>query len=195
MRINEDNVVNEMRKRNPRALEFVIQVYGGSLYALARRILSGKGTDQDVEECISDVFTIAWNNIGEFNENKGTFRTWLLILTKYKTLDYYRKLNRVPATKEFNDWIEGSERPDEIFIYKEQNEELIQIIDQLPEIEKSILIKRYFQFESIAQIAEYTGLSNKAVENRLLRLRKLLKQQLIKLREGDGDDYKGQGAR
>lgn len=191
MKINEDNVVGEMRNQNPRALEYVIKVYGRSLYALARRILSGTGSDQDVEECISDVFVIAWKKISEFNKNKGTFRTWLLILTKYKALDYHRRLSRTQGVKEeMNDWIVGSERPDEIVFSLEQRKELVQVINQLPEPDRTILIKRYFQYESITQIANCMGLSVKAIENRLIRTRKSLKQQIIKLREGDDYGHK-----
>ena len=61
---------------------------------------------------------------------------------------------------------------------QERREELGRALEQLSELEQLIVYLRYFQFAGIREIAARTGLTKHAVEARLWRARKALRQAL-----------------
>lgn len=74
------------------ALADVMDYYGTDVLRLVKRILGGCGRAEDAEECVSDVFLAAWNNIERYDPVRASFRTWIFLLAKYKALDLRRKL-------------------------------------------------------------------------------------------------------
>ncbi|NLW91783.1 MAG: hypothetical protein GXY34_09315 [Syntrophomonadaceae bacterium] len=91
MEYSQVELVRGIKNRDTSAYEYMISKYGRITYCLAYQILSGTHSKEDIEECVADVFLDAWVKIGAYDEEKASFRTWLLILTKYKALTYRRK--------------------------------------------------------------------------------------------------------
>ncbi|NOU98806.1 sigma-70 family RNA polymerase sigma factor [Paenibacillus planticolens] len=178
--MNEDDqhLANALRRRLPSALEGLMDRYGNGVYGLVNRILAGAGQTEDVEECVSDVFLAAWRRIDEYDEEKGSFRTWLLILAKYSALDARRKLLRRPGAGPFEDRVADGASVEDKVITKEASAEMIALVNDLPEPDRTIFYRRYFYYESVEQISRGLSLTGKAVENRLYRLRKMFKAKL-----------------
>ncbi|WP_284645428.1 sigma-70 family RNA polymerase sigma factor [Paenibacillus silviterrae] len=179
MTIREDHVLQELRRRSPQALELLMNEYSGVLYSLASRIMNGLGSPQDLEECISDVFVEAWNKSEEYDEHRGSVRTWLLILTKYKALDYRRRLSKrtgVEAMKE--DLPSRDESVEQTVLSYEDSQAVIYAVNELPEPDRQIVFQRYFLYEPLEAIAERYSMTKKAVENRLYRSRVQLRSKL-----------------
>ena len=127
---------------------------------------------------MADVFLDAWIKIAEFDEEKANFRTWLLILTKYKALTYRRKkrLNNVVN-------IEDIEIKDDINLEKQvflrqDQEQVIKTINSFQKMDREIFIRRFFLGEQINDLAQAYHLTRAAVDNRLLRGRKIIKEAL-----------------
>lgn len=89
MKINKDNFLAQLRKRNEKALEFVLEEYGGLLMAVIRRHLSCLPGLQ--EECMNDVLFKIWKHIGQFDENRSSFKNWAAGIARYQSIDYLRK--------------------------------------------------------------------------------------------------------
>lgn len=178
--MNEDDqhLVNALRCRLPSALERLMGRYGNGVYGLVSRILEGAGQEEDMEECVSDVFLAAWRRIDEYDMAKGSLRTWLLILAKYCALDARRKLLRRPGAEPFEDRGTTGASVEETVISKAASAEMIALINALPEPDRTIFYRRYFYYESVEQISKGLKLTGKAVENRLYRLRKMFKAKL-----------------
>ncbi len=89
MKITEENVVNQLRKRNEKALDFIIDQYSGLIKSIIQKHLA---SFEDVqEECMDDVLLVIWNHIEEYDEEKNTLKNWIAAITKYKSIDYARK--------------------------------------------------------------------------------------------------------
>lgn len=184
MKVTEHTVDIELKKRNPLALEFVMDHYGSAIYNLIQRILGDIARKEDVEECTSDAFVAVWHKIDEYDQAKGSFRTWLLILAKYKALDYRRKLRRLPATETLDIDPPDDSELEEKLLSQEALKEAVRIVNTLQEPDRSLFYKRYFYYETLDQLALQYGLTKKAVENRLFRCRSSLKQQLSHVLRG-----------
>jgi RNA polymerase sigma-70 factor (ECF subfamily) len=171
----EKNLVNDLHSQYPSALEQMMDRYGNSVYGLVSRVLAGAGRAEDIEECISDVFLAAWRRIEQYDSEKGSFKTWVLLLAKYLALDARRKLLRRPGMEELRDRMILGQSLEETVISKEVSMEMTALVNALPEPDRTIFYRRYFYYESIEQISSALEMTSKAIENRLYRLRKIFK--------------------
>lgn len=68
----------QLRKRNEKALYFIIDQYGGLIKSIIQKHLA---SFQDVqEECMDDVLLAIWNHIEKYDEEKNTLKTGLQLL-------------------------------------------------------------------------------------------------------------------
>ncbi len=96
-------LIHQISKRKPEALAKIMDIYINNVYSLAKSILCHISTEEDIEECVQDTFLDAWIYIDRYNPDRGTFKTWLLILCKYRALNIRRaRLNR-PQEVELDD--------------------------------------------------------------------------------------------
>lgn len=166
--------------KDKQALAEAMNEYGTDVLRLVKRILAGCGRAEDAEECVSDVFLAAWNHIGQYDPERASFRTWILILAKYKALDLRRKLQPGLGRTISGEAIpvQSSSNTEQEILRREAAEELLHHIGQLQEPDRSLFLRRYYLYESLDELAEAFDLTKKAVENRLYRCRTILKQAL-----------------
>ncbi len=200
-RLDEQELIQGLRARDPLSLEALINRYSRELFYFARLILAGAGSVQDAEECLSDLFIAVWQEFESFDPARGSLRTWLTMRTKYIALDCRRALLRqqptgLPAIPLEYTLAQDQRTPDTIkyrqavqmlpmtvgvdvlLEQQERREELGRALEGLPELDRLIVYLRYFQFAGIRKIAARTGLTKHAVEARLWRARKVLRQAL-----------------
>uniref|UniRef100_UPI0039047390 sigma factor n=1 Tax=Gudongella sp. SC589 TaxID=3385990 RepID=UPI0039047390 len=89
MRITEDNFIQEIKKRNEKALEYVIENYGWILKTVLKKHLFYLQDYYD--ECMNDCLLAVWENINNYNPEKSNFKNWVGGIAKYKSIDYTRK--------------------------------------------------------------------------------------------------------
>ena len=66
--VTRNNYISKLKRHNEKALEFVVQEYGGQVKAAVYKNLSGM--PEEIEECMDDVFLDVWNNIDRFDEQR-----------------------------------------------------------------------------------------------------------------------------
>lgn len=182
MHYSEIEFIFEIKKRNPDAFDYLMKEYTKPVYYLAYNILNIGNSKEDIEECVSDVFVEAWQKIDSFDDQKGSFRSWLLMLTKYRALTYKRHLEKHPI-EYLEDYAQtGHDEPtDEAspILDRETQLLLLQAINAFGELDRQLFIRRYFFGESVAGLMQSTGMSRSAVDNRLLRSRNKIKEALF----------------
>ncbi|AOT70636.1 sigma-70 family RNA polymerase sigma factor [Geosporobacter ferrireducens] len=178
MEYSQSALVEGIKAKDVAAYNYMINKYTKTIYYLAYNILSPALGKEDIEECVSDVFLDAWIKIDEFNQEKGNFRTWLFILTKYKALTYKRKkaTKNVVDIEEFQ--IKDSYNLEKQFFLRQDQEKVVEIINSFNRIDKEIFFRRYFFDEKISDLEKTFNLSRSAIDNRLLRGRKIIKEAL-----------------
>ena len=166
------------------ALSALMDAYASSVHHLVGNILSGRASKEDVEECVSDTFVSVWNRIGEYDAARGTLRTWIHIIAKYKALDYRRKLSPDRCQVAISDeLLQDRGNLERTVVLKSELDEVLRQVESLQPLDRAIFYRRYFYYESLESIAEETGLTRKAVENRLRRMRQSLRKNAETARE------------
>ncbi|GAA0182232.1 sigma-70 family RNA polymerase sigma factor [Clostridium sediminicola] len=176
-----DMCIEAIRNKDASALEQIMNEYGKFVYALAYRILNGLASKEDIEECVSDVFVSVWNDIDDFSKSRGSFKTWILIKTKYKALDYRRKLSKAENKISIEENLVylnkniGENSVEKKILLKEEMNTILTNLNKFNKLDREIFIRRYFYYEDIKDIAKKKGLTRQAVDNRLFRMRTKLK--------------------
>ena len=205
---SDDDLALRLRERDPESLETLISRYSREIFYFIRLVLDGIGVAQDAEECVNDLFVAVWQEIDSFDAGRGTLRTWLTMRSKYIALDRRRQLCRrqthnLQSADESRPWNSaesaggrksagwGYEYDNRVLLpphpeasmeslleQSERREELRLALATLPELDRYLIYQRYFKFASTEELAAKTGLTRHAVDTRLWRARKSLREAL-----------------
>lgn len=178
MIINEDNFIRELICRNQRAVEYVIDEYGGLIKSVVMKNLGG--LEMYADECINDILLAVWNNADKFDSTKNTFKNWLCAVAKYKCIDCRRRY----AKQLYQDNIDDMELADSGNCFEKIEDDFGELLSCLSDEDRELFYKKYILEESTADIAEAYGNSTQAVYTRLSRGRRRLKADILKKRGG-----------
>lgn len=183
MKIDEYNYANQLKKKNSKALEYVVDNYSNLVFKVVRTVLSSNFHAQNVDECVDDVFWAIWTNIESYDCEKGNFKYWIAAISKYKAIDYKRKYFEKSKTKSLDEFDLKSEiSVENVLVLKENRQEVLLAINTMKPVDKEIFIRRYFLYEEIENIAKTFGVDRNLVDKKLSRGRKFLKERLTRLR-------------
>jgi len=203
---SDEDLAQRLHEQDPEALETLISRYSREVFYFIRLVLDSVGVTQDAEECVNDLFVAVWQEIDTFDASRGTLRTWLTMRAKYIALDRRRQLCRrqthnVQSADEIRQWnssdnggsrkFSGYEHEaravlpphpetsmEHLLEQSERREELRLALSMLPELDRFLIYQRYFKFASTEELAAKTGLTRHAVDTRLWRARKSLREAL-----------------
>lgn len=168
MKINKDNFLVQLRKRNEKALEFVLEEYGGLLMAVIRRHLSCLPGFQ--EECMNDVLFKIWKHIGQFDENRSSFKNWAAGIARYQSIDYLRKYVKELEQMNLDDIKAGKEDEHLIRLIEDEiSGEMEKILSCLNEEDRALFLKLFYEDKDISEVSRETGLRKETIYNRVSR--------------------------
>ena len=120
-----------------------------------------------------------WEKIDPFQEERGSWNGWLTALTRHAAPNHARRISRHGGAEALSEDPPSPElTPEEVPLLQERQTALQAALGQLSAVERLLFYRKYY---STAQIALELGLTERAVEGRLYRL----KRQLRKLPGGD----------
>lgn len=133
--------------------------------------------ERDREECLQDAALRVWDSLDKFDPNKGSFTTWLTVITRNTALNLLRR--RHPETEELPQHMEApNSDPQELLLAQERRQALRTVLKALSLSDQTLFYRKYYYRQSTAQIASETGLTVRAVEGRLYRIKKQLRKAL-----------------
>lgn len=172
-----------IKARDEKALEQLIDIYGGLIKAIVTRHLTC--IPNHCEECINDVLFSVWNNIDKFDPCKNSLKNWIGAICKYKCIDYKRKYYKELCTEEIDPNTVSDCDADKHVIQTETMQEIISLLNCLKPRDRKLFYRRYIMSESVEEIARSSGQDPSTLYNRLSRGRKRLRIHLQK----KGDIY------
>ncbi|MDJ1467098.1 RNA polymerase sigma factor [Cytophagaceae bacterium DM2B3-1] len=161
--LNDSVLVTLYKNGNEKAFELLVKRYKSKVYTAIYLIVKDSYTAEDL---LQDTFIKAVTTIksGRYNE-EGKFLPWLLRIAHNLAIDYFRREKRYPTIvmedgSNVFDTLEFSEDSAEsIQIRQETYNRLRDMIDNLPSVQKEVLIMRHYNDMSFQEIADATGVS------------------------------------
>ena len=181
----EDSVLITLyRNGNEAAFNLLVDRYQSKVFTTIFLIVK----DQDVaEDLLQDVFVKVLHtfNSDKYNE-EGKFQPWVMRIAHNMAIDHFRKAKRYPTilledgSNLLNSLSFAEDSSEEQRIKEETLAWVRNLIDELPEAQREVVIMRHYLDMSFQEIAEQTGVSINTALGRmryaLNHIRKKMKQ-------------------
>lgn len=162
---NEDRSIEldllaRIARQDRAAFEDLFSRYSGILYATALKFLKD---DADAQDVVQDVFIQIWDKAKLYDPAKGKPLTWALTLTRNRSIDRIRAIQRRTRLRE--DY-EKETAVDESGILREAlsgvdandtAQILRQVVGQLPAPQRAVIELAYFEGLTQTEIADRLG--------------------------------------
>lgn len=174
--MRDTEIIEQMQNRDEAGMEAFLKEYTALLCYVIAPILKRK---EDREECVSEAAMQVWEKIDSYDATRGSFRAWLTAVARNVALNRLRKERGFESGEEIPDELASPKpTPEEAVIKKEREAALVLALEQLKPKERELFYRKYYYMQSTAQIGAELGMTERAVEGKLYRLKKHLRKIL-----------------
>ena len=174
--LTETELVEAVRQGRREGQTEMVSRYAERVFAMIARQVPDM---MDAQELTQDAFLRAFSHIDSYDSHKASLSTWLCRIAYRLTLDHLRRRRPVIVAMEDNIDISDEELEAELSTGREERiEQLMEVIDELPDDERMLLTLYYFEDRPLTEITYITGIEPAALANRLYRTRKKLYRKL-----------------
>ena len=93
---SEEELVLLLRQQSRDAFNYLYRQYSAVLYGVITKVVYDEHIAQDV---LQDVFVKIWNNIGQYNAQKGRLYTWMINIARNSAIDKLRSKGEIMKGK------------------------------------------------------------------------------------------------
>lgn len=177
--MTDEELLKKILEGDKRALSFVYYTYSPKLLQLIRTKVDKK---EDCEEILQDTLYAFLEALRDF-EGKAKLRTYLYAICQHKIIDYYRRkklkhlvFSQVPKLEHLISPLFTPEEELDASIIKEK---IRKALGKLLPRYRQILILKYLDEMSVADIAQKFAISFKSAESQLFRARKAFVEAFV----------------
>jgi len=186
-KISDSTLVNDYIQGKEAALGVLIKRHQQRLFSF----IYSKIQDRDItEDVFQDTFIKVIKTLkkGNYNE-EGKFLPWVMRIAHNLVIDHFRKSNRMPTFKNTDEFdifsVLGDDNlnAEKKLIQEQIYNDIREVVNELPEEQKEVLVMRMYKDMSFKEISENTGVSINTALGRmryaLINMRKLIEKHNI----------------
>ncbi|WP_326569858.1 RNA polymerase sigma factor [Bacillus niameyensis] len=135
----------------------------------------------DVDDMVQEVFIKAYKGLNSYKKQANP-KTWIFSIARHVAIDEIRKQKRKNWSNfiPFIDHPHDGKTPEELILQNEEQQELYQTIQQLPESYRDVLILRAIKDFSIAETAQILKWKETKVRTNYHRAIQAIRKQLTR---------------
>ena len=172
---SDEELADQLQSGNADALAVLFRRHSLLLFGIARRILR---SDSEAEDAVQQIFLDVFRSIHQFDPEKGTFKTWLLMFAYHRTFNSRRSqiANRFFDTDPLEEGSSGLRALDRERSTTENSILVAQVLKSLQPRQRRTIELIYYEGLTAEEVASKTGESVRVVRHNLYRgLNKLRK--------------------
>lgn len=181
----DSELISQYRNGSEAAFEVLVDKYKSRVFTTIHMIVKDQGVAEDL---LQDVFVkvVQTLNSDRYNE-EGKFQPWIMRIAHNLAIDHFRKMKRYPSvvmedgSNVFNTLQFAEENAEDLQIKDETVALVRQLIEELPESQKQVLIMRHYMDLSFQEISEQTGVSINTALGRMRYALINIRKKLIKI--------------
>lgn len=143
--------------------------FGALVFKAARQVLSSRA---EADDAVQDVFIRLWRTADKFDPRRAKLVTWVMLITRRNLIDRLRRkvsrLDTLPLTADPG-VTDAASRPGEGGIDEDQKVKLRERLRELPEIQRVVIERTYFQGYSLREVSEQLNAPLGTVKSALSR--------------------------
>ena len=183
--MSDSKLVSLYKNGNEGAFEQLLKKHKSRVYSTIYLIVKDKYIAEDLfqETFIKAIKTI---KLGRYNE-EGKFLPWVMRISHNLIIDHFRKSNRMRSFKNTDEFdifsviSDGSLNVEKQLIKEQILSDVRELVKELPEEQKEVLVMRMYKDMSFKEISENTGVSINTALGRmryaLINLRKIIENE------------------
>lgn len=162
--------------KNPDEFQIIVDRYWNRLFCYVRRMFYFN--QEDVEDILQEVFIKIYKYLNDY-DNRMAFSTWAYQITRNTAIDEIRKRKARPETI----WLENEDlvkvlksglNLEKEFINNEKIEKIKEVISEMPEKYKEVLVLRFIEEKSYEEIMDIVQMPKGTVASLVNRGRKII---------------------
>ncbi|WP_299667556.1 sigma-70 family RNA polymerase sigma factor [uncultured Polaribacter sp.] len=186
-KISDSILVSDYISGKEASLAILIKRHQQRLFSF----IYSKVQDKDItEDVFQDTFIKVIKTLkkGNYNE-EGKFLPWVMRIAHNLVIDHFRKNNRMPSFKNTDEFDifsvlnDGTLNAEKQLIQEQIYNDVRELINELPEEQKEVLVMRMYKDMSFKEISENTNVSINTALGRmryaLINMRKLIEKHNI----------------
>lgn len=169
------HLIKGIKKRDQRSLEKLMDKYLNYVFTIANNILGDFLETEDIEEVCIDVFISLWNNADKIDSSYKELKPYIAAIARNTARNKFKTAG--DCTESLDDSINlmDSYKIEEKILQRETSQLLKSLISELVEPDREIIIRYYFFYEKVKDIANRLNLNENTVKTKLSRSRERLK--------------------
>jgi RNA polymerase sigma-70 factor (ECF subfamily) len=172
----DNELVERLQKGDVEAFDLIYDKYSGRLYAFGLKYLRSTA---EAEELVQSVFLKVWENYKNLKK-ESSFKSYLFTIAYNDICKLFRKRNY--RQKFIDDTLyensQSSTETEDGIDYQSVLERVQQIIDKLPERQKTIFLKSREEGKTSKEIAAELGLSPGTIDNYISEALRFIRSRL-----------------
>lgn len=171
-------LMRRVAENEPGSIEDLYDRFGSLIFKLAYQAMP---TRADAEDAVQEIFVRLWKTADRYDPKRAALVTWVMLISRRHLVDRLRRRKARVRPQRLDTAREGvaasvpgvtSERLEE----SERFTELMGRVDQLPELQKTVVVRAYLGGQTLRQIGEELGTPLGTIKSALSRA-------LVRLRE------------
>jgi RNA polymerase sigma-70 factor (ECF subfamily) len=153
--------------------------FGSLVYRMAFQSMPSRA---EAEDAVQEVFVRLWKTADRYNPERAALVTWVLLITRRHLVDRLRRAQaRVKLTGMSEEVTPPAVRPEMSagLESSEQYQALMKRVNQLPELQKTVIVRAYLGGQTLRQIAD-------ELDTPIGTIKSALSRALVRLRERSG---------
>ncbi|MDS3861927.1 sigma-70 family RNA polymerase sigma factor [Thermosynechococcaceae cyanobacterium BACA0444] len=171
--LSDAELITRARQGQHQAMGILYDRYGSFVYHLALRILNNV---EEAEDMTQDIFSQLINKA--YNQDRGSLRAFLTVLTRSRSIDRLRKLNAQNKNIQYIFETKPVYTSAQEVANTDERQRVRQALDQLPATHRQVLELAYYsglsQSEIAANLDTPLGTIKSRARNGLIQLKRLL---------------------
>lgn len=173
---HDKRLASEVLSKDRKATAAFVERFSGPVYGFVRRRLAYR--PEAVDDIVQEVFLAAWRSLDRFR-GESSLQTWLLSIARHKVDDYHRRRAREATWPDEIDFPDNTDRSAGSWNLERvaTQDRLESALEKLPEHYSLVLSLRYLEEQTVKQIADVIGKTEKSVERTLARAREQFRER------------------
>lgn len=187
--MGDSKLIRGIKNGEQASLKKLIEKYYNYVFTIVFNVVGNLMTTEDIEEICADVFVSIWNNSQKIDPTYKSLKPYIVAISRNTAKNRIKSIKSLDLSlNEDIIIIDNNEVENEVL-----HGELIQILNEcissLEEPDKEIIIRYYFYYEKVKDIAEKLNINESTVKTKLFRSREKLKNMIIERGLCDESQY------
>ena len=151
----DEDLMQLLRRGDPRAFEAVYDRHSGAAFSLAYRMV---GRGNVAEDVVQEAFLSIWRSGARYERARGSVRTWVLGIVHHRAIDQLRRSSvhdkRRASDEGIEERLESGQRTDVEVARRDEAETIRSAMETLPPEQSHVIELAYFGGFTHTEIAD-----------------------------------------